>query len=61
MRSVLELEAPAAADAVQRATFLLSSLNHLRTHRTEYLLASILVYLTGAGTTLLTTAQGVCA
>jgi hypothetical protein len=50
-----------ADDPVQRVTFLLSSLNHLRANRLEYLLASILVYVTGVGSTLLTTAQGVCA
>jgi hypothetical protein len=61
MRSVLEMEAAETASTVQRVAFLVSALNHLRQNRLEYLLASILLYVTGAGATLLTSAQGVCA
>jgi len=55
------MEAAEAASTVQRVAFLVSALNHLRQNRLEYLLASILLYVTGAGATLLTSAQGVCA
>lgn len=48
-------------ETVQRAVALASALNHLKNNRLEYLLLSILLYVTGAGATLLTQAQGVCA
>lgn len=48
-------------ETVQRAVALASAMNHLKNNRLEYLLLSILLYVTGAGASLLTQAQGVCA
>ena len=48
-------------ETVQKAAALASALNHLRQNRIEYMLLTVLLYATGAGTALLTQAQGVCA
>lgn len=60
MRSVLKMEAAETAETVQRVITTASMLNHLRSNRLEYLLLSLLVYVTGIGNTLWTQAQGVC-
>jgi hypothetical protein len=49
------------ADTVQKVAALASAFNHLRQNRIEYMLLTVLLYATGAGTALLTQAQGVCA
>lgn len=59
MRSVLEMTPE--TETVQKAAALASALNHLRANRIEYMLLTVLLYATGAGTALLTQAQGVCA